>query len=209
MIYKINSKRPLSWSQISSFEYDKNEWFKKYVLGEKQDSNTTMDFGKRIGERLASDPLFLPEVPRYEIFEKKFTARIGKLNLIAFLDSFQRNPMAILEYKTSSNINRWTQESAEEHGQILFYLACCWLVYGVPAEYVKCNLIYIPVKENGSFDLEIDKTTKIQNFEVRHTSKEVLKFLNYILKTVDRMKEFVKQKNREAAIDQSNEKILI
>ena len=191
-------KRPLSWSSLSSFEYDKIKWAKKYIDGEEEPPTKEMLFGNTVGGRISSDPLFLPEVPRYEIFEKKLIGKIGDIKLIGFLDSFQKDPMAILEYKTSSSEKRWNQSSAEEHRQILFYLGLLWLNYGVQPELIKCDLVYIPVEEKGDFSMGLAKKS-VQIFNIKHTTMEVLNFLNYVKKVHAEMikyaEEYVKLQN--------------
>ena len=174
---QFNKQRPLSWSQISSFEFDPEQWYKKYILGEKQEETGPLLFGKLIGERLAGDPAFLPEVPRYKHMEKKFTGRIGDIELIGYLDSFCPDKKSILEYKTSSNAKRWNQAKAEEHGQLLFYHLLVWLNYGVLPE--TCHLCYLPCRETGSFEIELTGEP-VQIFEVKKTAVDVLKFGNYI-----------------------------
>jgi|SRR3990167_3464973 len=174
---KFNLLRPLSWSQISSFEWNPEDWYSRYILGEKQAETGPLIFGKKIGERLATDLAFLPEVPRYKHMEKKFIGKIGDIELIGFLDSFCPNTLSILEFKTSSNKNRWNQKKAEEHGQLSFYCLLVWLNHGKLPE--KCHLCYLPCRETGSFDIELTGEP-VQIFEVKKTAVDVLKFGNYI-----------------------------
>ena len=187
----ITKQRPLSWSQISSFQYSPESWYKKYILNEKQEENEKMRFGKKIGERLASDPTFLPEVPRLPIFEKKLMAKMDKLYLVGFLDSFQETPTALCEYKTSSNTKKWTQKSAQEHGQILLYLYLIWVNYKIPPNEVFTRLTYIPVNETGDFSLELTKSSPIKTFEIKHTPLEVLSFMQSVKNTILEMEQFV------------------
>lgn len=184
--------RPLSWSQLSSFQYSPEQWHRKYVLNEKPEENEAMRFGKKIGERLASDPTFLPEVKRYPVFEKKLLGHIGNIDMIGFLDSFDPETKHFLEYKTSHNKNKWTQKSAGEHGQLLMYKFLIWVNYQIPPEDIKSTLWYIPVEETGSFELVLSKEP-VQFFEVKHSSVDVLNFATLIKKTVKEMELFCKQ----------------
>lgn len=109
--------------------------------------------------------------------EKKFIGKIGDIELIGFLDSFCPNTLSILEFKTSSNKNRWNQKKAEEHGQLSFYCLLVWLNHGKLPE--KCHLCYLPCRETGSFDIELTGEP-VQIFEVKKTAVDVLKFGNYI-----------------------------
>lgn len=167
--------KPLSWSAMSSFMYDKEQWARKYVDGIIDPPNAQMGFGNVVGQKLASDPTFLPAVPRYAQFEKKLEGKIGEIELIAFLDSFDPETKAFFEYKTSSNKTKWTQKSAEAHGQLDFYFLLLWLNYQIPPEKVRCSLHYIPVHETGDFQMEISKES-IKFFEVCKTTKDILKF---------------------------------
>lgn len=187
---QFNKTRPLSWSAISSFQYDPEQWYKKYVLNEPQQSNPAMEFGKVVGEKLASDSAFLPEVPRYKHMEKKFEGKIGDIQLIGFLDSYCPDTKSILEFKTSSNSKRWSQKKAEIHQQIDFYCLLVWLNHGVLPE--KCHLCYIPVEEGGSFEMKLsDKPVQI--FEVKKTAVDVLKFGNYVKDIYKQMQKFAEE----------------
>lgn len=172
--------KPLSWSSIASFQYNKESWYKKYILKEKQEDSEQMLFGKAVGSALANDKNFLPEVPRYSVFEKELKAKIGDIKLIGYLDSFDPETKAFIEYKTSSNKKKWTKKTAQEHGQILLYLFLIWKNYGIPPENVDVSLIYIPVNDKGDFSMEISPDEEIQIFEVNHTTVEVLRFAQFI-----------------------------
>ncbi len=193
----INRHRPLSWSALSAFEYNKEQFYSKYIEGIKTDPTPKMLYGNVVGERIASDANFLPEIsPRYKIYEKKLEGKIGEICLTGFLDNYCPDTHAFHEFKTSSSKTRWTQKSANEHGQILFYKLLIWLNYQIPPEQVKCRLWYIPVHENGSFEMELSKEL-IQSFEVKHTSADVLKFGNYIKQVWKEMEEFVESYSSE------------
>jgi hypothetical protein len=76
------TKRPLSWSAISSFEWNREQWFAKYVTGEKPVDTPELIFGKEVDERLQEDPTFLPEIVRYEELQFKMECKLGKYALI-------------------------------------------------------------------------------------------------------------------------------
>lgn len=188
----INDKRPLSWSAISSFVYNKEEFFDKYVLGKKPESNNKMLFGNEIGARLSSDPKFLPEISRYKIYEKCLTAKLGDISLIGFLDNYDPKTHAFHEFKTSSSTTRWTEKSAKEHGQLLFYKFLLYKNYGIDPSKIKCTLFYIPVEETGDFSMKLSNEP-IQSFEVEHSITDIIKFAGYIKKTYEEMADYVKK----------------
>src|SRR6202000_2496265 len=107
---------------------------------------------------------------------------VGKINILGYLDAFQESPCNFLEFKTSSNTKRWTQKTAEDHGQMLFYFALIWLNYAIPPEKISARLVYIPCRENGGFEIELSDDP-VQIFEVKKTSVDVLNFLNEIKDT--------------------------
>ena len=177
--FKLDTKnRPISWSAITQFEYDRELWYEKYVLGIEQKSNQKMDFGKYIDEKIQNDPTFIPEIPRLPLFQHKLTGKIEDIYMVGKFDGFRKKPPALLEYKTTSNKNRWTQKTAQDHGQILFYQALIYLNYGITPEKIETHLISIPCKEFG-FDIRLSKEP-IQIFKVKHTIIELLQFFVYI-----------------------------
>lgn len=187
-LIKLKSK-PLSWSAIGSWQYSKKQWAKKYLEGINELPNEQMKFGNYVGNRIATDPDYLPAVLRYDVFEKKFTAKIGKLDLIGYLDSYHSEDKHFYEYKTSSNEDKWNHKSANEHGQILFYLFLIWKNHGVPPEEIDIKLFYIPVATGGDFKMYVVEEG-IKNFDVKHTTMEVLNFAKYITDTYKEMEKF-------------------
>lgn len=190
-------QRPLSWSSINSYNYSPKDWYEHYIEDVKFHATKKMLFGNIIGQKLSSDPTFLPEVKRYNIFEKELTALIEledkKIKLIGYLDSMDMDTKAFYEYKTSSSTTRWTQETAEATGQILFYMLLLWINYGIRPEDISCHLFYIPVRQKENFDMELSGE-EVQCFEVKHTSEEVIKFGKYIEKMHDRMIKYIEKK---------------
>ena len=191
---KLHS-RPLSWSSLSSFrDYDKKEWAKRYLDGIYDEPNSLMKFGNEVGDKIASDPKYLPSVERYSVFEKKLLAGIKRKNkedikLVGLMDSFDPETCHFYEYKTSSNKTKWNIESAQEHGQILFYLYLIYANYRILPEKIRVKLFYIPVFETGNFDMAVDEKG-IKSFEVSHSSFNVAKFGAEIKKIYEKMEKF-------------------
>jgi hypothetical protein len=191
-IDKLYSK-PLSWSAISSWEWNQEEWATKYLDGLFTPPTPKMSFGNVVGDRLAKDPEYLPEVPRYSVFEHKMYADIGDIKLVGLLDSFDPETKNFYEYKTSSNENKWDQDEANKHGQILLYLFLIYVNYRVPPEKIKIKLVYIPVEENFDGFMEVSKGGKIQSFDVNHTLEEALVFIAKKVKPIwEEMKEYAR-----------------
>lgn len=193
-IFNVGTKtRPLSWSCIASWEYNKEQWYRKYVLNEVQQSNQLMDFGKVVGERLASDPTFLPEVPRYKHFEKKLEGKIGDIYIIGYFDSFCPDTKHFREYKTSSNVKKWNKKTAQDHGQMAFYRLLIWLNYMKRPEEVNGSLHYIPVEETNDFSMKLS-TSPVQHFETKHSTLDILNFGKYLQQTYKDMVKYVEER---------------
>lgn len=190
-VLKLKSK-PLSWSSLSSWDYDKNQWARKYLDGISDPPNSQMLFGNEIGNKIANDPTFLPEVLRYKQFEKGLGGKIGDIELIGFLDSFCPKHKYFKEYKTSSNTKRWTKKTTNEHGQLDFYYLLIWLNYSVAPENIDCELFYIPVEEGQDFRMKLSDAP-IQSFKVKKTVLDILKFGKFIQKTYKEMEIFAKK----------------
>lgn len=182
--------RPFSWSQLSSFAYSKEQWFSKYIEGHTSEPSPQMLFGNVIGAKLTKDPSFLPSVLRYKVFEQELRGKIGKLNLIGFIDSFNPKTKDFYEYKTSSNKGKWNRKSVQEHGQILFYKLLIWQNYKVVAN---ASLFYIPAEMLATGKMRLSKDP-VKSFETNHTLKDILNFGAFIKKTIVEMEEYVKVK---------------
>lgn len=183
----FDRKRPLSWSAISSFEYDPEQWYRKYVLKEEQETSAPMEFGKVIGERLASDPAFLPHIPRYPEFERKLECKLGKIPLIGFIDSYRPHD-GLLEYKTGQKA--WDQKRADGHGQIDMYLLMLYLSHHVRPENVACTLSWIPTKENGDFSIGFVNEDLAHSFHTKRSMAQILRFGDRINRVYKEMEEY-------------------
>jgi len=169
-------ERILSWSQLSSFKYSPYKWYMKYVIGEEEPPNPAMIAGKLIGERLAEDPLYLPDVERAETFEQELKGTIENIKLIGFLDSFSLEKKVLLEYKTSKNKSSWSQKKAESHGQLDMYAYLIYQTYGIKPEELTIKLISITVDEEG---IPLEEPPRV--FEVKKTIEDVLIFANEVV----------------------------
>ncbi len=184
-------KRPLSWSSISQFRYDPEIWYDKYILGKKSRVTGPIVFGKNVGERLASEQDFLPDVPRLKEYEHELLVKIGKIECIGFLDNFDLDDKCFSEFKTGK---KWTQEKADKHGQIDMYAAMIYLKYGIKPEDLKISLIWLPTEEQQDFRTDFVKDMKPVIFPVKKTLKEVLIFMAEIQVIHKEMLEYIRSK---------------
>lgn len=190
----ISLKRLLSWSQISQFEYDKEKWYRSYVLGQKDPPSAEMLFGNKIGKQLENDPTFMPYIPRESHMEYKFQAKLGKVEMIGYADSYSPEKYLLREYKTG--IPKWDQKRVDLHAQIDCYLLMLYLSKGIKPEQVECHLHWMPTKktEHGDFTKTIefvdDIEQNVQHFTTKRTTRDILEFGVRINKVLKEMEEF-------------------
>lgn len=191
MIWKLKKDRPLSWSAISSFEYDPEQWYRRYVLKEEDPASKEMRFGKEIGERLASEDGFLPQVRRGAHYEYELRCMFGKIPLIGFIDSYTPHT-DLEEYKTGVKV--WDQKRADTHGQLTMYALMLYQMHGVKPEDLSIRVHWLPTKETGDFRIVF---TQPHNpvcipLETKRTMREVLAFGQRIKDTVAKMELYAK-----------------
>lgn len=184
-------KRPLSWSSINSFKYDPNEWYEKYINGKRGRDTGPLVFGKNVGERLASEQDFLPEVPRLTEYEHELSVKIGKIQCIGFLDNFDLESKTFAEFKTGK---KWTQDKANKHGQIDMYAAMIYLKYGIKPEDLKISLIWLPTEEQQDFRTDFVKDMKPVVFPIQKTMRDILSFMAEIQVIHKQMQEYILSK---------------
>jgi len=187
----------ISWSSFQAFrDFDKDKWYDQYVLGNKAKPNPLMQFGIDIGEKLATDQNFLPEVPRLDIYEQQLHGKIGDVVITGHMDAFSETKKAIGEYKTSTNPNKWTQEAVDNHGQITMYCLLVWLNYGIKPEELDLALTSILGVETGDFKIVLPEPPVVKTFKTKRTMLDVLNFGVELKKIKKEMEEFVKTKRR-------------
>lgn len=185
-------KKPLSWSSINSFNYDKNEWYEKYINGKRGKDTGPLIFGKNVGERLATEPQFLPGVPRLKEYEHELSVTIGKIPCVGFLDNFDLDAKCFSEFKTGK---KWTQDKANKHGQIDMYAAMIYLKYNIRPEDLRISLIWLPTEEQQDFRTDFVKDMKPVIFPIKKTMRDILSFMAEIQVTHKEMQEFILSKS--------------
>jgi hypothetical protein len=192
------TKRPLSWSAISSFEWNREQWFAKYVTGEKPVDTPELIFGKEVDERLQEDPTFLPEIVRYEELQFKMECKLGKYALIGIADTFRhpfyagkvpvlRSMAGLRDYKTGRK--PWDQKRADETGQLTMYCLLLWQLYKIRPEDVELYIDWMPthIKDGKIAFIE---PVQVHTFKTRRTMQQVLAFGQRINDTIKEMEEY-------------------
>lgn len=183
-------ERPLSWSQISSFQYNPRQWYDRYVNGEEQPTSKEMEFGKMVGEKLATDPAFLPTVPRLPIFEHELKFDFNGVPMIGYIDALCLETNKLYEYKTGRK--KWDQKRANEHGQIEMYLLGLYQTKKLHPKDIECHIHWLPthIKEGAVAFIE---PFEVKTFKADRTMADILRFGQKIIDTQKEMEEYYRK----------------
>lgn len=185
-------EKPFSWSSISSWEFNKESWARKYLDGIYDPDSEELKFGKYIDEKIQKDPEFLPHLPRYEKMQHKMKVMFGDILLVGIPDGIDFKGKRLADYKTGKK--EWTIQRAKETGQLKFYLLLLYITEKIKPEEFDCYIHWLPTKleENGNFERKISliKEDDIRTFKVKHTMADILKFGQYIKQTYKEMCDY-------------------
>lgn len=183
--------RPLSWSAISSFEYDPEQWYRKYVLKMEDPATKEMLFGSKIGHALATDPTFMPHVPRSPVFEYELKLTFGKIPMVGYIDGWDVKTLVLREYKTGKK--PWTQKRADEHGQFDMYLLGLWTMHKIQPKDIDLFLHWLPTKESGDFQISFVDSTACVTFKTSRSMRDIVNFGMRINKRYQEMIDYCEQ----------------
>lgn len=182
-------KRPVSWSQLYSWQYSKDQWANKYIFGIDDGGNNLMRFGNVVGDTLGTPksmcPLLNPSLVGVKEFE--LTAKLNGLTLTGFADHYCPDTKVLNENKTSVNLNRWDQDKVDNHHQLTMYALMLMLTNKTKPEDVEMWLNFIPVKETQNFEMDLVSPDLFHRFPTRRTTKQCLEFGASINKTLKAM----------------------
>lgn len=195
--------RPMSWSQLSAFEYNKGDWYKKYIQGIQPKSNPEMVFGKALAHSIEDGRPLAPVtiLPKCEYkFEFTHNGKKDGIPCIGFADGFDpESKRKLCEYK--SGVKAWDHGRVRLHGQIDFYLLGNYILHKVKPEEVECFLQWIPTKKIyktktglGNKEYTIEFATDppaVHTFPTARTMTDILLFGERIERTVKAMDEYV------------------
>lgn len=185
-------ERRFSWSQISSWQYDKWQWYNKYILDKRESANAAMLFGNVAGDSLGTKESLVPKLKFHKkaIKEYKLTPKMNDVELIGYCDFWTPEVVLLDENKTSQNKKKWTKESVDDHGQLTMYALMLLLQDNVVPEKMKIRLHYIPVHEDGAFDIVVTDPDIFYTYETKRTTEQVLTFGSDIVKLRKTMLKF-------------------
>lgn len=184
--------RPLSWSGISSFEWNPAQWHSKYVLKELPEETPELKFGKMVDERIQKDPTYLPQLIRYDFLQDEMRAEWDGIPLIGYSDTYREEPFALRDYKTGRK--PWTQKRADETGQLTMYLFMKYMK-NKKLKFENCPLYidWLPTHyKDGQIAFIEEDHTKLKpvTFRTHRNMIEVLKFGQRITNTWKAMEEY-------------------
>lgn len=188
-------KRPYSWSQHSQFrDYSPEEWFQSYVLGIKKPSNKRMEYGSIVGKRIENDPSYIPQLPREGVCEYGVEVKMGKIDLVGYMDSFCIDKKIINEFKTSSPFG-WNQDKVDDTykagGQLTFYCLLLLLKEKIKSEDLTIKLHHLHTSEKGDFTISFASPFTIDTYITKRTTAEVLKFGSTIIQQRKAMEKYI------------------
>ncbi len=173
--------KPLSWSQISCFEYSPQEWYSRYILREKQEESRAMKFGKDIGEKYPYESTFKTEY--------KLTAMLGDIALVGYIDAFDLENKKLIELKTGK---KWDKKKAQSHGQIDLYCAMLYIMHKIQPEELDICLIWLATEETGDFSTQFVKDMKPVIFPIKKTMLDIVNMLARVKRVKSEMDTYIK-----------------
>lgn len=185
---KIKKRGYLSWSSISSFEWDKRKWYKKYILGEKEEFTPELLFGKQLADSLQT-PNPLAAVTLYTVVEQPVDTKLGQIALKGFIDTYDPITHNFREFKTGKKL--WDQKRADNHGQLKMYALMLYLIHKVKPEEYTIHLDWIPTRNTDDDSIDFVYPMEIKTFQVHLTLLDILKFAVYIKKIAHEMKIYI------------------
>lgn len=153
MKYKL-PKPYLSYSAIELWRKNPEGYRQKYYYNIEQPVTPELSFGKKIAELLEVGDESVAHIKRYPVSEQKIECIIDDVPLFGFIDSFDPERNAFLEYKTGKT--PWTKTRVENHLQLDIYSVCIEEIFGSVVD--ECELIW----------METERVEKISSGRITH-----------------------------------------
>ena len=195
--------RPLSWSSLSAWEWDKKQWAKKYLEGIEEPPSEELIFGKLLAESIENGTCKVPGL--LESLEKKkehkFLARLGDIELIGFADAFCDKTFKVLHEVKSGKV-AFDQKRVDSMGQITQYLLMNYLQNKIDPSLVDVTVFWVPTekieKDNGDFsgsdyNIKFIEPIEVKKFKTKRTLKDILLFASYIKKNYRDMLDYAEK----------------
>lgn len=197
----LDPKRAVSWSMLSAFAWNREQWWKKYIGKELPEDTPELRFGKYVDERIQAEPEWLPNIIRYPILQHEMRVEYCGIPLVGIADAYRpeikgknipknsRKVMgygseqwavrpALRDYKTGRK--PWTQKRADETGQLTMYCLMLYLTEGIRPEDVELYIDWMPTHIVDG-EIAFIKEGEVVTFKTKRTMREVLKFGQFII----------------------------
>lgn len=193
-----NEDRPLSWSAISSFEWNPRQWYEKYVLKIKPIKTPELAFGSMVDERIQSDKKFLPHLERFPIMQHRMTMTFNGIPLVGVADHFDPGGKKGPRLKDDKTGRKpWDQKRADETGQLTLYTFFLYETEKIKPEDLRLSIDWLPTHIKGGEIAFIEPNHRKLipvTIHTRRTMHDILKFGQRINETYAAMEEYM---NRE------------
>lgn len=208
----------LSWSQLQVWEKSPRQYIKKYINGEKTFVNKYMLFGTMIHDAIAQGSaedeqlnMLITLVPRIGNPNTPLTAdfTIGKtvVHLNGYADDADLVTDRLIEYKAAKEEDTdgdviWSQEIAEEHGQLKFY----GLIHLINVKrYLNTELVHIHSTEDKDGELGVTGEFEVYNKtinpdDIADIMERIAKFVKWCENLTPEMLETEPSKKAKAKI---------
>lgn len=184
--------RPLSYSQLSSFEWNPAEWYETYILGKKKEPNAAMLFGSKIGDEIGTDKNPIPGMNLPGVKEYELRANLGPIRLVGYADFYCPDTLTLNENKTTDNPKKWNKKSVDAHGQMTMYALLLYLQNKTKPEDVTMFLNYIPVLVGNDFQYYLPTPATYTAIPTKRTTTDIMRYVQYIKDTVAAMEAYAR-----------------
>lgn len=180
--------REFSWSQISSWEYSKDQWYSKYILGEVQPETPALIFGKAFAKSVEDGAQEAP-VTTFSKREYRVTASIGDIALVGQFDCWEPETKELIDHKTG--VKPWDQKRTDGHRQLTFYAMLLYLSEKIKPEDIRFQIQWIPtgIRSDFTFGFLTDPPV-VHTFHTKRTMLDVLTILSDIKRARKEMKRY-------------------
>jgi len=193
-------KRPLSYSQLSAWGYNKEEWYQRYIKNKPYPKNSAMQTGNIIGDSIGTDKSLIPDLIPPGVKEFKLEAQLGDIYIVGYADHYCPKTKVLSENKTSTNRKKWTQGAVDRHKQLDMYCLMLALTHNTPPEDITIWLNYIPVIEAQDMRYYLPNPVEFYQFPTKRTSEQVFTFAKEIENTVEDMHSYVLEREQNSGI---------
>lgn len=182
--------RPLSYSQLASFEYDPEQWWRNYVLEQRDPTTPAMAYGTYIGDLIGTPECPIPGLTPPGKKEYALQASLGEIKLVGYCDHFCPDTLVLHENKTSDKPDRWDQNKVHHHGQLTMYALMLFLRDKIKPEDIEMYLNFVPVVRGGDMLYKLPDPPIFHSFPTSRNTMDIMKYSRYILDTVKKMEEY-------------------